>query len=336
MIGSQAGTARLGLDRDPLAFWLVLWLLSVPAAAQEEFVLTGEVHLEGQGRLRGQRALVSLRGAHDPFFRRSWSSLGGRFKFNGLPAGVYVLSAQLPGLAESRVSVDVSGSLADPKGEIHRVIVLDRSSTGDAGQVSIAELSIPQAAWKAYSRAEKLLAKGEIDQALRQLKKAIKRESRFPAAHNMLGTVYYQRQDYLQAEAHFRKALKADSHAYAPLVNLGGVLISLGRFEEAVEVNSQARRKRPDDPLANSQLGLSYWRLGQADEAIEYLTQAKQLDPGHFSYPQLTLAQVFLALGEPEKAEQEMREFLKLHPDSAQASRVRRMLNRLGVARRRP
>ncbi len=336
MIGFGAMAIRSRAGRNALAaLSLILGPLSVASAGEERFVLTGEVHVT-EGRLQGQRALVGLRGAHTPFFNQTWTSLGGRFQFEDLPAGVYVLSAQIPGLAASRVSVDVSASLADSKGRIHRVIVLQPGSADDAAQVSVAELSLTPAAWRAYSKAENLLGKGQVDRAVRELNKVVEKEPGFSAAHNMLGTISYQKQDYAQAESHFRKALEADPRAYAPLVNLGGALNSLERFEEAAEVNRRACRARPDDPLANSQLGVSYWALGREAEAIDSLQRAKQLDPGHFSYPQLVLAQIFLSRRDFARTRQELEEFLQLHPDSSNAPRARLLLEQLASAPRHP
>ena len=63
------------------------------------------------------------------------------------------------------------------------------------------------------------------------------------------------------------------SGAYEPLVNLGGVLINLHELEEALDVNLRAVLTRPNDPLANSQLGLTYFEVGNYDLALKYLTR---------------------------------------------------------------
>jgi len=38
---------------------------------------------------------------------------------------------------------------------------------------------------------------------------------------------------------------------------------------------------RPDDALANAQLGMTYFKLDQFDQAEQYLLSAKRLDPAH-------------------------------------------------------
>ena len=63
--------------------------------------------------------------------------------------------------------------------------------------------------------------------------------------------------------------------------------------------------------------------LREDDKAISYLKQAKQVEPGHFSYPQLPLARLYSRNGDEQAAAAELEEFMKLHPDSPQAAQIR-------------
>ena len=157
-------------------------------------------------------------------------------------------------------------------------------------RVSVRELSIPNEAWREYEEAQKALGRRDVPAAIAHLKRAVELAPDFSAAWNHLGTIAYQSGQYVEAEADFRKGLEAEPDAYAPLVNLGGVLINLAKWDEALEYNLRAVLKSPHDALANSQLGMSYFYSGQLDLAEKYLTAAKQLDPAHFSHPQMLLA----------------------------------------------
>ena len=53
--------------------------------------------------------------------------------------------------------------------------------------------------------------------------------------------------------------------AYEPLVNLGGVLVTLNKLDEAWKFNGFAVLERPGDALANSQMGMTYFGLGDFD-----------------------------------------------------------------------
>src|SRR5580693_4002962 len=98
--------------------------------------------------------------------------------------------------------------------------------------------------------------------ATRRLEEALGLAPQFAEAWNELGTIAYQTQNYARAEECFREALKQDSQAFEPLVNLGGVLVTVHRADEAWQYNARAVALRPNDALAHSQLGMNYYQLG--------------------------------------------------------------------------
>ena len=123
--------------------------------------------------------------------------------------------------------------------------------------------------------------------------------------------------------------MQADPNAYEPLVNLGGVLLTLGNPEEAYRFNLYSVLKRPADALANSQLGMNYLALGKTDLAEKYLLEARRLDPAHFSHPQLSLTEVYLRRGDKPKAIEMLEEFLRYHPDAPNADKIREGIAKL-------
>ena len=87
--------------------------------------------------------------------------------------------------------------------------------------------------------------------------------------------------------------------------------------------------RRPQDALANSQLGLNYFHLADLERAIHYLREARRLDPAHFSHPQLTLAEIYRQRGDRKAAAAELEDFLSRHPDDPNAEQWRQDLARL-------
>jgi tetratricopeptide (TPR) repeat protein len=149
---------------------------------------------------------------------------------------------------------------------------------------------------------------------------------RFSMAWNELGTIAYQTRKFDRAEECFRQALQQDPGAFEPLVNLGGVLVAVHKLDEAADYNLRAVLARPNDALANSQLGLTYFELQRMDLAQKYLERARQIDPAHFSHPQLLLAEIHLRRGERLQAAAVLEEFLKYHPDWPQAAKMRQTI----------
>jgi tetratricopeptide (TPR) repeat protein len=68
---------------------------------------------------------------------------------------------------------------------------------------------------------------------------------------------------------------------------------------------------------------MTYFELGQFDNAVKHLERARKLDPAHFSHPQLYLAEIHLRRGEKAGAADVLEDFLLHHPDYPQAAKVR-------------
>lgn len=294
---------------------IVAWI------AAASFLVSGEF-------VPGSAATVTLHGAVSPFHSAVMSDSKGRFRFGKVEEGQYTLIVFRPGFGEWRRTIDIGPSNADTKGRVFLAIKIDDTGlTPDRTPlVSVRELQIPKAAWNAYFAAQKELKRRDVTAAVAHLKRAVEIEPRFVSGWNLLGTISYQTRDYEQAEAHFRKALAIEPEAFEPLVNLGGTLLSRGNFSEAWNYNLHAVLKRPNDALANSQMGMTYFETGKFDLAEKYLLEARRLDPAHFSYPQILLAEIYLRRGDKAAAAAQLEDFLRHHPDGPAAARIRSQL----------
>jgi Tfp pilus assembly protein PilF len=273
-------------------------------------------------------ASVSIHRVTSPFATSTLSEIDGRFRFKKLEAGAYTVSVFIPSRGEARRTVEVG-----PGHSVRRrvSIVLDlkdedfvfRDILSGRHTVSTKRLAIPPKAVREYEAAQSDVAKNDAEAARRHLEKAVELAPNFAHAWNHLGTMAYQTKQYARAAECFREALAADPELYEPLVNLGGVLLNLNQPEEALQHNRHAVLTRPNDALANSQLGMSYFQLGHLEPAEKYLQTAVKLDPAHFSHPQLLLAQIHLKRGERQAAAEDLEDFLRRHPDWPQAAAMR-------------
>jgi tetratricopeptide (TPR) repeat protein len=168
-----------------------------------------------------------------------------------------------------------------------------------------------------------------VPAAITHLERSVELAPQFSTAWNNLGTIAYQSGRYQDAERYFRRSLQQDRQAFEPLVNLGGVLLTLGKLDQALEYNLEAVLSRPNDALANSQLGLTYFAVNNLPLAQKYLETAKRLDPAHFSHPQLTLAEIHLRRQEASMAADELEDFLRRHPDWPKAAEMRAAIAKL-------
>lgn len=277
------------------------------------------------------RASVSLHGSTSPYHASVLGDASGRFRFKGVAAGAYTLIVFVPGLGETRKTIEVGPGTADTRRRVHLVVRLDESKmTPDRSSVvSLKDLAIPDAARREYDRASKKLNVRDVAAAEAHLRRAVEIAPAYAAAWNHLGTIAYQTRRYELAEQHFRRSLEADEAAYEPLVNLGGVLVTLGRYDDAWNFNLHAVLRRPADALAQSQMGMTYYGLGKLDLAEKYLLEAIRLDPGHFSHPQLLLAEICLRRADKLRAAAFLEDFLRRHPDWPAAATLREAISAL-------
>ena len=306
------------------------WCLAVVAlwGAEPRYELAGEIDPP-----RG-RVLLILDGATTPYTSNTFSDSKGRFRFRDLARGPYTLRLFVPGLDEVRQTVEVSPSLAGRGGRITLKVSFDPSGASREARerkytVSARELSLPGAAIREYKEAQTLLGKNEVAAAIERLERAVELAPQFTVAWNNLGTIAYHQRRYADAERCFRSALEQEPGAYTPAVNLGGVLVTMGRHAEALEYNLYAVLEQPGDALGQAQLGMNYMYLGKPDAALRHLKEAKRLDPSHFSHPQRYLAQIYFERGDVEAALAELEDFLLRHPDSPYAAIIRDRLKEL-------
>jgi Tfp pilus assembly protein PilF len=297
--------------------------------------LFGDPKLELRGNVTGARTgqfRVSLLGLQHSFEQTVLILPSEEFRFRTLEPGSYTLEIRRRGVGSLRRTVVVSPSLADKKGIVHVSIPYVPAQAALEGRgmlVSRAQLSVPDKAWNKYQEARQRLARHETDRAVESLHRAIEYAPDFTAAWNSLGVIAYQRQEFEKAEEFFREALRAEPASFEAQVNLGGVLMNLGRWQEALDSNLRAYEARPQDPLANGQLGLAYFQLGKMDQAEKFLLETQRIDPAHFMAPQLYLARIYAYRGDNGHALEELRDYVARYPDAPNTERLRRRLDEL-------
>jgi Tfp pilus assembly protein PilF len=282
-------------------------------------------------------ARVSLFGTATPFSVTTLVDASGRFRFKKLAPGLYTLAVFSRRRGEARRTVEVGPALADAKGRVALMLELKETdfvlaSTLNRHIVSARQLAVPDAAIRDYQEAQKDLSRNDSANAVKRLERALERAPGFSAAWNSLGVIAYQTRKFARAEECFRKAVETDPQSYEALVNFAGVMVTLQKWDQAMEYNLQAVLLRPNDALANAQLGVTYFALGQFDLASKYLERTRELDPANMTYPQLLLFEIHYRRGERGPAAEDLEDFLTHHPDWPQAPKMRETIAGLRAA----
>src|SRR5208282_5221988 len=116
------------------------------------------------------------------------------------------------------------------------------------------------------------------EDAIRASFRGLELDPNHAAAHINLGTLYYNRQDFLLCEQHYRLAVASDPRYALAYFDLGNVLDETGRIAEAVAAYNTAVSLAPTYADAHYNLALAYERLRQPRKALPHWKTYLKLD----------------------------------------------------------
>jgi TPR repeat/Tetratricopeptide repeat len=116
------------------------------------------------------------------------------------------------------------------------------------------------------------------DEAIAIYLRVIELEPEHAAAHINLGTLYYNRQDFVSAEKHYRLAIKADPRYALAYFDLGNVLDETSRIEDAIAAYRVAIQLAPTYADAHYNLALAYERQREPRRALVHWRAYIKLD----------------------------------------------------------
>jgi tetratricopeptide (TPR) repeat protein len=114
--------------------------------------------------------------------------------------------------------------------------------------------------------------------AIAAYKKVLELDPEHAPAFINLGTLYYNRQDYVQAEHNYRKAVEADPRYALAYFDLGNVLDETGRVPDAIQAYNTALQLAPTYADAHYNLALAYEKVKQPRKALAHWRSYVRLD----------------------------------------------------------
>jgi tetratricopeptide (TPR) repeat protein len=197
-----------------------------------------------------------------------------------------------------------------------------------AKTVSALELGseIPSGARKEFDRASKASRKGETDEAVAHLRRAIILYPNFVMAHNDLGAQLLGQGKLDEAAEELRTAISLDSNSFNPALNLGIVLVQQHKFSEAGATLEKALSIEPQSPSARLYSGFAFMALGKFEAAENDLKSAYEFGGAQFAVANFHLGQLYLNRGEKALARKSFQIYLIDVPNAANSDQARRML----------
>lgn len=262
-----------------------------------------------------------------------YTNNNGEFRFSELREGVYYVEVVPDTEVYDTIYQQVWLRRGEQKGlSIYLSIKKDFDSRPvTVRTVSAAELSrnVPTSAKKKYERASKLIRKGEIREAIKQLEQAISIAPDYLMARNDLGVQYLKVKRLDDAAEQFTAAIEKNPKYFSPRLNLGLVLVEQARHSEAIGQFRQAISLDDSQPAPHLWLGISLFVMNETDEAERELLKARLLGGTPFAIARFYIAQVRFARDEREEALRELAAYLEEAPHGEKAAEARWLLERL-------
>jgi len=125
----------------------------------------------------------------------------------------------------------------------------------------------------------RLTNQGRLDEAIVELRAAVRAAPQFALAHNNLGNALAHKGQIDEAAAAFQEALRLDPNIAAAHYNLGNILAASGKLEEATAHFLESVRLDPSNRDAYLNLGVAMAVSRRYEEALRYYNQAIEIDP---------------------------------------------------------
>jgi tetratricopeptide (TPR) repeat protein len=255
----------------------------------------------------------------------------GRFEFVNLQPAQYTIEVDADSNRRFEITRD---SVQVQRGAGPTMITLylkEKAGEARAGAdktVSVGSLNqkVPSAARREFQNATQFSGKGNQQEAIAALKRAIAIYPDYLAAHNDLGVQLMELERLDEAAIELQAAVKIDPKAFNPQLNLGIVLLRQKKFSESLTALDKALSLEPSAPAAHLFAGMASLRLNDVPRGEKEFNAAYNLGGNSYAVALLHLGKLYLKRGEREMALKSFESYLRETPNAADAAEVEKLI----------
>lgn len=242
--------------------------------------------------------------------------------FTNVPFGSYDVEASAVGYLSTHKELQVINTLRP----VQIDIVLHRDPA--ATNLDVANFIMSPRARKETQRAISALKSEKLGDAQRHLDEAYKMAPSDPSLNFLQGYLYFQKKDFVRAEAYLGTATTLNPHNSQALTLLGRAGLERQDYPAARSALQQAVLADSDNWLPHNLLADAYLREKNYDRARDEAEVAITKGKSAASPAQLVLGQALLSLGHNEEGIQALNVFLEESPLHQLAGPVRDLIAR--------
>ena len=218
---------------------------------------------------------------------------------------------------------DAALALAPDSPDAHEVmgdLFIDASEPEDAEDEFRKALLGNDSASLRTKLAEALRLQGDFDQAITELRAAIKIEPRSARAYSGLGLALRGQRNLPESTAAYQDAIRLDPDLIDAHNGLAVVLANQGNLNDAVTEFREIIRIDPDSAIGYYNLSYALADLDRDVESAAALREVVRINPNHYN-ARFNLGELFRLEGKYDESVKQFREYLRLAPDAPQNRR---------------
>jgi tetratricopeptide (TPR) repeat protein len=227
------------------------------------------------------------------------------------------------GRERAKKLADTALALASDSPDVHEVmgdIFIDASEPEDAEDEFRMALMGEDSAALRTKLAEALRLQGNFDEAITELRAAIKLDPRYARAHSGLGLALRAQRNLAESTAAYQEAIRLDPDLIDAHNGLAVVLANQGKLNDAVAEFHEIIRIDPDSAIGYYNLSYALADLDRDVESAAALREVVRINPNHYN-ARFNLGELFRLEGKYDEAVKQFREYLRLAPDLPQNRR---------------
>jgi uncharacterized protein HemY len=252
------------------------------------------------------------------------STSNGRISFAIANIGRFTAVVEAAGYKSAQNDTSVSEPV-----KVDLEVDLERDSSSSSASSAATPILAPKAK-EALDKATQALRDNQLDDAQKALDDALKLAPNHPQVLYVEGTLNLQQHEWTKAQSVLEKVTQMEPNSSRALAALGMALCNQKKYTEAIPPLEKSLALDPASGWETRwSLGESYYQNQRYEDALK-VSEPPEADSSAQA-PQLALlvARALTAVGRYEDSAKVLRDVLKNHPDSPEASLARRYLARL-------
>jgi tetratricopeptide (TPR) repeat protein len=307
----------------------LFFTISLNALGQGNFVVFGRVSLpDGKPAARVKVKLDGARG----LTLETRTDDQGNYEFRGVGAGRYQMSATNPADPEQFSNPAISDTTRAYSNRLQIDIYLrlplhSNKERGKPGTLNVSEATqnIPKAARQAYDKGLRFQKENQAEKALAGFNQALEIYPEYFQALTDRGNLLMQQNRLAEAMADFERALQINGQYSPALRGAGYCNIQQRKYDVAIGQLEKSLIYEPKIALTHMLLGYANLSLNHYELAKRELQQALKLGADSVVRARVYLAEVFAHEQKFKEAADEIRTYLRIRPEAADAESLRKL-----------